>query len=300
MTAAARRSLGTALAGLAAAALLALPARAQGGPGASAQLVLLEIRPRLGDTLRMRLDQTAEMSGTTRVGAADSTMTVTTEMHVRTHSVVQRSDPAGTTVLAVTDSVALAVSGSRSATPAAAAAAARRLQGRQAVLRLAPDGAAEVVGGDQDMPPALGALLAAMPASLPRTPVSVGASWVREMAIPGANGAEKGGTLRATFHLDSLSRGADVAYVSVRGAIDREGHPADMPAGVTLVMHGTVQGMMRVDRRRGWVTASTTAFTINSVLSPPPGSADSPMRVFMRLVQQLRCDDPTPTTARLR
>ena len=83
--------------------------------------VLLQVRPRLGDTLRMRLDQTAEMSGTTRIGSVDSTMTVTTAMHVRTHAIVQRSDDAGTTLLSVTDSVSLSVTGSRAGPPEAMA-----------------------------------------------------------------------------------------------------------------------------------------------------------------------------------
>jgi hypothetical protein len=259
---------------------------------AAAQGVLLQIRPRLGDTLRMRLEQTAEMSGSTRIGNADSTMTVTTAMRVLTHAVVQRHDATTTTLLSVTDSVSLSVTGSRAASPETMAAAARKLEGRQAVLRLAHDGSAEVVGGDRDLPPSLGALLAAMPASLPRTPVSVGGSWVREMAIPGADGthdAAGGGTLRATFHLDSLTRD-DVAFVSVRGSIERDGEADGMPAGVTLSMRGTVQGELRVDRRRAWVTHSQTTFTINSVMTPPSGSTDGPVRVRMKLVQKLHCD----------
>ena len=122
--------------------------------------------------------------------------------------------------------------------------------------------------------------------------MSVGESWVREMAIPGADGARDaagGGTLRATFRLDSLSRD-DVAYVSVRGSIAREGNGEGMPPGVTLSMKGTVQGELRVDRRRGWVTRSQTAFVINSVMSPPAGSADAPVRVRMKLVQKLWCE----------
>jgi len=280
-------SLGRATPALVALALLlgaASPLAAQG--------VLLQIRPKLGDTLRMRLEQTAEMSGTTRIGTVDSTMTVTTAMRVLTHAVVQKSEPAGTTLLSVTDSVALAVTGSRAASAGDMLAAGHRLEGRQAVLRLSPDGSAEVVGGDRDLPPSLGALLAAMPASLPRTPVSVGESWVRAMAIPGADGtrdAAGGGTLRATFHLDSVSRD-DVAFVSVRGSIEREGDADGMPAGVKLSMRGTVQGEMRVDRRRAWVTRSQTTFTINSVMTPPAGSTDAPVRVRMRLVQKLWCE----------
>ena len=45
-----------------------------------AQQVSLRIEPPVGETLRMRLDQRVEMSGTTRMGAGDSTATVVTTL----------------------------------------------------------------------------------------------------------------------------------------------------------------------------------------------------------------------------
>jgi DNA repair protein SbcD/Mre11 len=291
------RSLGRALVFAAAVLAVLMPFSAR---RAAAQGVLLQIRPRLGDTLRMRLDQTAEMSGTTRIGNADSTMTVSTAMHVLTHAVVQRSDAASTTLLSVTDSVSLAVTGSRAASPDAMAAAARKLEGRQAVLRLSPDGSAEVVGGDRDLPPSLGALLAAMPASLPRTPVSVGESWVREMAIPGADGARdaaSGGTLRATFHLDSVARD-DVAFISVRArrerhagrreaehARHRAGRAARRPAaGVGHALADDVHGHLgddaalrlhRLAGPRAHAARATTALRRGALIAPKYSEPDA-------------------------
>ena len=43
---------------------------AAAAPAAGAQAVLLQVKPRLGDTLRMQLDQKVEMSGTSKVRGA--------------------------------------------------------------------------------------------------------------------------------------------------------------------------------------------------------------------------------------
>ena len=52
----------------------------------AAQEVLLQIRPRRGDTLHVRMDQEVEMTGTARVGSVDSTMTMRSGMHVATRA----------------------------------------------------------------------------------------------------------------------------------------------------------------------------------------------------------------------
>jgi len=48
---------------------------------AGAQAVLLQIRPRVGDTLHLRLDQQTELTGMRRPGST-STTTMTTTMRV--------------------------------------------------------------------------------------------------------------------------------------------------------------------------------------------------------------------------
>src|SRR5919202_3736932 len=88
------------------AAAVARPLAAQSGNAVS-----LRIRPRVGDTMYTRFEQEVEMTGTTRVGGADTTMTMTSNMLMLSHVLVQASDDRATTVLTITDSVAMATSG---------------------------------------------------------------------------------------------------------------------------------------------------------------------------------------------
>ena len=59
---------------------------------ALAQPVLLQIRPHIGDTLRMHLSQSVEMTGTTKHGGRDSTTSMTTSIEVFTRAIAQRSE----------------------------------------------------------------------------------------------------------------------------------------------------------------------------------------------------------------
>lgn len=258
----------------------------------AAQSTLLQIRPRVGDTLRMRLDQQVEMSGVTRVGDVDSTVTVTTRTRVLAHSVVEKSDAEGTTMLAITDSVI--VSSAKGDRPILAEQARPGLQGQRVQLRVAPDGGTQVMGGDE-LAPELRAAFAQMPAMLPRTPVAVGESWTRKMALPGGGGgggapgrAARGGALVAVFRLDSLTRNGELAHVSLRGTLARDGAPDEFPHGLSFAMTGAVIGTMVVDRRRGWMTDARTTLTVLSTVAPRPGTGARPMKVRMKVTQWLR------------
>ena len=268
------------------AALLAGPLAAPLTAPLAAQSTLLQIRPRVGDTLRMRLDQEVEMSGVRRVGEVDSTVTVTTRTRVLAHSVVKRSEASGTTMLAITDSVI--VSSAKGDRPVLAEQARPALQGQRVQLLVAPDGATQVVGGD-DLAPELRAAFAQMPAMLPRTPVAVGESWTRTMELPGgAARAGRGGALVAVFRLDSLTRNGELAHVSLRGTLAREGAPDEFPHGLSFAMTGAVVGTMVVDRRRGWMTDARTTLTVRSTVAPRAGTGGRPMKVKMKVTQWLR------------
>ena len=275
-----RPSLRHALASL----VLLLVAEATSG----AQGVVLQIRPRLGDTLRMRLDQHVEMSATAKMRDADSTMSITSSLLVFTRAIVDGRDTAGTFMTATTDSVSLVSSGADSST--AASEARRALLGRRVRLHVAPDGATEVIGGGEGVNPELRALFAQMPATLPRDEIVVGASWSRVMVIPlpGEQTTKGAGTLKATFRFDSLSRDGDMAFLSMRGTLARAPSPAGDRYGATLTMTGAVTGSMIVDRRRGWLTDAHATFTVRSLLTPPPGSPVSPMRFRMKITQWMR------------
>jgi len=257
--------------------LLAVPAAAQ-------QPVLLELRPRVGDTLHVRLDQQVEMSGTTRRAGADSTMTVTTTMRLLTSCVVERADAAGATVRATADSVSISSTGERAAETERAR---RSLQGRSVRLRIAPDGSAELVG-DGGEPAELRALFTQMPATLPPRPVAVGESWTRTMEVPRPDAEGDAGTLTATFRLDSLGRGGDVAYVTMRGSLGSAAGRRRGAAAATVEMSGVVVGSMTIDRRRGWMTDARTTLSVRSVVAPPPGTSGAPTHVRLKMTQWLR------------
>ena len=244
--------------------------------------MLLELRPRVGDTLRVRVDQRVEMSGLTERG--DTTHTVTTTMQLRTRCVVESVDAGGATVVASTDSVSIASTGEQ---PAEMERARRALQGRTVRLRLAPDGSAELVDDGRPQPAELRALFGHMPATLPPRAVAVGETWTRRIELPRPDG-EPRAALAATFRLDSLSRGDGLAHVSMHGSLGRApgARAGDSTARVT--MSGIVTGGMTIDRSRGWMTDARTTLTVTSVIAPPPGTAGPPMRVRLRMTQWLR------------
>src|SRR5256885_8690061 len=74
---------------------------------AGAQAVLLQIRPHIGDTLRMHLSQTVEMTGTTHGSKHDSTTAMTTSFEVFTRAIARQWTPSGTLMQTITDSVAM-------------------------------------------------------------------------------------------------------------------------------------------------------------------------------------------------
>ena len=259
--------------------------------GAEAQGLLLQIRPRPGDTLHTRLDQTIEMTGRTRVGDADSTMRVVTNMLVLARTIVLKGDTTSTTVLTVTDSVSVSGSGGRSALLREQTQ--ELLAGKRLTMRLAPDGSAEILSDEGVPPSSAPALLGRMPATLPGTAVRVGESWEQVMEVPiaGQPGGAGASAVRATFRLDSLSRGGRLAYISMRGELTRDESAAEQPSGVRLSTNGTITGAMIVDRRRGWLTYSRSVMTVSSILTPPPGTPGAPMRFEMKITQRMRTMD---------
>lgn len=270
------------LLGLAAAAT---PADAQ-PRAATGGLVSLQLRPKPGEVFRMRLDQDVEVTAVAKQGEGDTTMTVRTNLLVLTRSYVERTDAEGAIVLAITDSVLILSTG---AAGDWIDQTMRRLRGQRLRTRLAPDGAMTLLddGGD----PQLRALVAGMPAMLPREPVALGATWTHTMRIPlaGEQGATLGGELAASFRFDSLSRNGDLAYVSMRGVI-RQLKDAEDVHGLHADVAGTMTGAILVDRRRGWIVDVRTTLQARSTLLPS-GIPGPPMRFRMKVQQRLRAID---------
>ena len=257
-----------------AALLLALAA-----PAAAAQGVRLELRPHVGDTVSLRMDQTVETVATQRVRGADSTVSMHRAVTVYSRSVPLRVDPTGTTVLAISDSMIVTDERGRTARMG--------LGGARASLHVAPDGATKVVDNAGMLSAEAASLVGQMPATLPDGPVRVGATWTHAAAVPlpgaGANDAGAG-RLRVTFRLDSLSRYGDVAYVSLEGTVARPKGGAG--GGRTYESDGTVTGALEVDRRRGWLTSMRMTITTKAALTRAPG--EPPVHVRTRITQWLR------------
>jgi hypothetical protein len=260
--------------------LLALP------PLAGAQSVQLRIAPANGDTLHTRYEQEMEVTGRTRIGAADTTLSMRTTVLLLSRMIVQSSDSSGVTVLAITDSLALLTGGRSGMIPEAQR---RAMQGGRIRMRISPVGSASLIDAPPSLAPDLHAALAQMPALLPAQSVRVGSTWTEALEIPIAPGAGAGAAkLHATFRVDSFSRGGELAHISVRGTISRDAPSTQMQNGARMVSSGAMTGRMMFDRRRGWWRESTATITMRTVMHPPQGSTSEPLHFETRIVSRLR------------
>ena len=249
--------------------------------------VLLRVHPRVGDTLRTRLEQQTEISATTPGNPGRTIKSVTTSVTLNARTIVQASSPANTLVITIVDSANLSTSDEHGA--AQIAAAERTLRGQQLMLQLGADGTVESARDVRGipLPRDVADAMSAMPAVFPRRPVTVGEQWTRELPLPagGPIGTRGAGHVDAVFRLDSLDRSGNIAFVSMRGAILPD---ANSPA---LQLSGGVTGAMQVDRQRGWMTDSRFAVLVRSQVTPAPSSGLAPMRFVTRVTQRLRTMD---------
>jgi hypothetical protein len=228
-------------------------------PSASAQKVMLQIRPHVGDTIRMHLTQTVEMRETASVRPGDSARTMTTSTDVFSRAVPFQWTSGGTLIQAITDSMTAGPAGS--ATPIAEVRR-KAMPPRPAVMKVTPDGAMEVVD-DGDANSEVRHLFAEMPAMLSRQPVAVGEKWSKEMRISLAGDPGGTGVVKAVLQLDSLSRNAEMAYISIRGTLSRL---ADARRGSSASYDpaGTFVGSLQIDRALGWITDARTVMSVKS------------------------------------
>lgn len=262
--------------------LVAAPAAAQDGA------LVLQLRPRAGDTLRLRIDQTIEMGGTTRA-ADDSIATQMTTLMMLARLAVESTDADGATVVAVTDSVRIE---SNDPYRSAVLQSARQMQGRRVRFRVAPDGGTTVSGSDAWARASVGSLLSQLPATLPREAIAPGGTWTRSLDIPLAASPDGGlsATLTATFRFDSLSRSGDFAYLTMKGRLVRSGPVKGQSGegnGGFVQTSGSVTGSILIDRRRGWIADARTSISLRSLVTPKTRNA-VPVRVRMKITQWMR------------
>jgi hypothetical protein len=267
-------------AALASLTVLAAFAAATPAP-ASAQRYLLQLKPQVGDTLRLELEEQREHTGTTNFGRGDSSRTMSTRLRMFSRAIVQGKLRGAVTVLAIIDSVSLVTTDKHA--PATAA-------GQRMLFRLGEDGTMRVVDEDTGSNRSASELVALMPAALPTHPVGVGETWARSIPMVVARAADEG-VVRALFRLDSVSRDEMLAYISMRGDVKRDSVPAGPPRGTRMQVSGTVSGELLLDRRRGWLTESRFAVLLRTTMVPGATSGGQPVRFLTRITQRMRALD---------
>lgn len=274
------RALALSLAAVPAAVLSQSPAAPNGA-------VRLEVRPHVGDTVVVRLEQSVEMTGVRRIGGRDSTARVTSSMLMLARTIVESVAADYTVVTMRTDSVQLASSDDHEGQMREQAEHA--LRGATSRLRILPDGTAE--GLDASMGPQGTSLLAIMPATLPTAPVAIGGRWTRSMVIPAVNGAKGAGQVKTTFRLDSVTAGGRYAWISMKGTLRREQSAAlGDSTNRAGALSGSLVGAMKLDRRRGWVVSTYTDMTVKSTVTTQT-APDVPLRVTVHVMQTMRADE---------
>jgi hypothetical protein len=277
----------------------------RGGDG-----VPLIVRPRVGDTLFLAVEQSVSLSGRQVDGSqssvpavlqgkrgaspapeygprVDRAKTRVTRVQLFAHSLVEASDLASTTMLATTDSVTMWSGVATDAVrPVRVPVSA---DGRQVRISVTPDGAMRVRDPHPDEM-AFGATLSSVPGLLPEGPVTVGSQWTRDMLMPalplGSFRAE--GVVQARLRLDSLSRSGRLAYISVEGVLRRDGAARELPPGTRLITAGTLRGHMVVDRTRAWITDARTVMDVQSEVASGPAGSGRPMLMDIRVEQRVR------------
>ena len=261
-----------------------------GSRALSAQAVTLRIKPHVGDTLRMRLDQESEMTGVRKMatGGEGSAMVLTT-MRMYSRAIVEGASEAGTTVLAITDSIVTTSTDEK--TQAATLQAGSKLRGQRVRFRVSPDGMVAMLQDTGPAPREVAQVVSLMPTTFPKGAINVGESWMRDMALPVGNGlgAQVAGRLHVTFRLDSVTRAGELAFVSMRG----EMQPASGPGAASdaVLEKGLVNGTMVIDQKRGWLAESWFSIAMNSAMSLPPSTGVLSMRMQMRITQHMHTVD---------
>jgi hypothetical protein len=256
-----------------------------------AQGVRLQIKPKVGDTLRLRIEQEVEISGQGKVRDTDTTLTMRSSMVMLSRSIVVQSDEQGAIVRSITDSVTLDVGAIDPRVASLSDQARRALQGKELRVRFSREGSAIVIEADPDIPRDLQSVFSQLPATFPRHQVSVGSTWKQRIPIPDAVQGQIAGTLDAVLRLDSLTRRGRQAHISMRGTFTRDSTASPIPGGGRLAMTGTVTGFMILDRVRGWVTDASTEMLVRSHTEPTAGVTVAPVKMRLRLVRRQRTMD---------
>ena len=294
-------------------ALCGISVQAQSSARTDTVRINLVVRPRVGDTLWLHLEQTMETrsgpviesrNGSVGAGAATSARTPSpsapeygpvrerstaqsTFMRLNAHSTVEFSDIRTTALMVVTDSLSMRTgSGGQLGPPRPVALAAGE---RRTRVNVTPDGAMTVINPGVGSA-TLAAGLSGMPPMLPSRPVAIGDTWECDVPLPSLplTGVRTDGIVRAKFRFDSLTRGGRLAYISLTGTLRREGAARDLPPGTQVATSGVLRGYLIVDRTRGWITEAETVIEVVSEVTPRVGDTARARALDIRLLQRMR------------
>jgi hypothetical protein len=254
---------------------------------ASAQSILLQIRPHVGDTLRVRLHQEVAMTSfpvgcgnsasafqsrpKTRSANCAAIRTDTIRAEIFSRAVVRRATRDATEILAITDSV-------RSSSGSGKENLQKSSMKGPVEMRISTDGSVELGAGPASDD--VRTLFGQMPATLSRKSVAVGEKWNHEMRMPLIDEPGATGRVRTTLQLDSLSRGGNIAYISMRGVLSH-----DHSDGSPSEMSGSLLGSMRLDRRLAWITDTHATIDVWTVVKN--ASSGRTMDVHTHVLQSL-------------
>jgi hypothetical protein len=278
------------------------------------EAVRLVVRPRVGDTLWLQLEQTIETRsfpvtessvasapGSNAPGGVrplparqpdygpvrEQPVSQSIVVRLFAHSLIEASNLESTTLTAISDSLQARAGLTGHLTPFRP----MPLPGNERVVRIrvTMDGAMSVIDA-QSNTAALGEGFASMPPMLPTREVTVGEQWERDIPLPSLSmsGVHAEGVVHAQFRLDSLSRGAKLAYVTMSGTLNRAGAARDLPPGTQIATSGTLHGSLVLDRTRGWITEAETIIQVKSDMMPRPGDNAAAKSMDIRLTQRMR------------
>ncbi len=247
--------------------------------------VLLQLRPHPGDTLRLRIDQTIEMSRATEDSEDAFESDGVASLVMLARMAVESADSSGSRVTALTDSVRITSPGIYASSGVLRGAQA--LQGTRLSFQVTTDGSTRLNLAKGLNDPGVGNLFSQLPATLPKEALMPGASWQRvvQLPLPATPHSRGSATLNATFVFDSLSHSGEFAHLSVRGRLSRSG--ATGAGGGQVQTSGEVSGSILIDRRRGWISDARTVVTLRSLVSTRD-KRTPPSRVRVKITQWMR------------
>lgn len=290
----------------------AAPVDAQSRAKPEAERISLMVRPHVGDTLWLRVEQTMETRSVPlsesrrRANSAnaigprapavrgpeygpvrDPSISQTTYMRLNAHSLVESSDLKSTWLAAITDSLFVRTGAGGQLGPERPVFL--PAPDRRARVSVTPDGAMTIVDVRANTA-ALAAGLAGMPPMLPGKSVLIGEEWERDIALPSlpVAGLRAEGVVHVRFRLDSITKAGRLAYVSLAGTLKREGAARDLPAGTQLATSGVLRGFLILDRTRGWITEAETVIQVQSDITPGSADESKARSVDIRLRQTLK------------